>query len=63
MYILIVVVVLFLRIGPELTSVVNLPFFLLFFSPKPQYMLYILVVSHSSSSMWDAAQHGLMSGV
>ena len=39
----------FWKVGPELTSVANLPLF--FFSPKPQY----IVVGHSSSFMWDAA--------
>ena len=37
---------LFSKIGPELTSVANLPLFL-FFSPKQH-------ISHSSSVMWDA---------
>ena len=41
------------KIGPELTSVANLP---LFFSPQsPSTQLYILVVHPPSSSMWDAA--------
>ena len=43
----------FRKIGPELTSVANIP---LFFSPQSQStQLYILVVSPSGSSMWDAA--------
>ena len=41
------------KIGPELTSVANL--FVFFFSPQsPSTWLYIVVVSPSSSSMWDA---------
>ena len=41
------------KIGPELTSVAYLP---LFFSlQSPSTWLYVLVVSPSSSSVWDAA--------
>ena len=42
------------RNGPELTSVANLPPF--FPAPQsPSTWLYILVVGHSNSSMWDTA--------
>ena len=42
------------EIGPELASVANLPLF--FLSPQsPSTWLYILVVSHSISSVWDVA--------
>ena len=42
------------KIGPELTSVANFSLYFSFFSSKPRTYLYILVASHSSSSMWDA---------
>ena len=39
------------KIGPDLTSVANLPPFSS--PPSPSTQLYILVVGHSSSPIWD----------
>ena len=38
-FFLIDVIVFLLKIGPELTSVANLPLFFLFFSSRPQYIV------------------------
>ena len=49
-----IIIIIFKRLAPKLTSVANLAFF--FFSLKPSStQLYILIVGPSGSAMWDAA--------